>query len=122
MMALSEHQTGSRGLFWLGVCVLSIFFIINLSCLYGCFQILTGGLVIKDTSVTTVVFGLICTINGYVASSATQVLSYFFGSSKGSADKTAAMADAMRSPDPVPVTDPVTPACVNCVNAQTNPA
>ena len=47
---------------------------------------------IKDVAIVATVAGLVGTVVGYVAANAQQVVSYFFGSSRGSADKTAAMA------------------------------
>jgi hypothetical protein len=43
-----------------------------------------------------IVSALIGTVVGYVAANAQQVVGYFFGSSKGSADKTDALAAAVR--------------------------
>jgi hypothetical protein len=43
------------------------------------------------------VFGFLGTVVGYVAANAQQVVSYFFGSSRGSQDKSAAMAEAIKS-------------------------
>jgi hypothetical protein len=82
---------GARGLFWMGIVILAIFFIVITGILYGAFQILTGGFQIKDPSVVAAVMGLIGTVLGYVSAIVQQVANYFFGSSKSSADKTAAM-------------------------------
>jgi hypothetical protein len=41
------------------------------------------------------VVGIIGTLIGYVSAKADQVVSYYFGSSSGSKDKTAAMSDAL---------------------------
>jgi hypothetical protein len=41
------------------------------------------------------IVGIIGTLIGYVSAKADQVVSYYFGSSSGSKDKTAAMSDAL---------------------------
>ncbi len=63
--------------------------------LWGSFEILTGGITVKDIAIVATVSGLIGTVVGYVAANAQQVVSYFFGSSRGSADKTAAISQAI---------------------------
>jgi hypothetical protein len=91
--------TGARGLFWMGMIILFIFFSVITGVLYGAFQILTGGFQIKDPSVVAAVMGLIGTVLGYVSAIVQQVANYFFGSSKSSADKTTEMANMRRSTD-----------------------
>lgn len=91
-----QHNAGDAGVFRLGVVVLITFAAVMGACLYGAYQILTGGMVLKDVAVVAAVSGFLGSIVGYVASNAQQVISYFFGSSKGSADKTNAMADAVK--------------------------
>lgn len=82
--------------FYLGVAVLATFGIVMCVCLYGAYRIMTGGITIKDVAVVAAVSGFVGTIVGYVAANAQQVIAYFFGSSKGSHDKTTAMADAFK--------------------------
>ena len=78
----------------LGFVVLLIFSLITGAALFGCYQLLTGGIKIADVGIVAAVFGLIGTIIGYVSAKADQVTSYFFGSSAGSKQKTDAMASA----------------------------
>jgi hypothetical protein len=93
--ARSKHA-GDRGVFWLGIAVLAIFAVTMTACLYGAYQILVGGITIKDVAVVAAVSGFVGSIVGYVAANAQQVIGYFFGSSKGSNDKTNVMADAVK--------------------------
>ena len=88
-------HSGDQRVFWLGVCVLVTFAAVISGVLFSAHQILLGGLKIADPSTVAVVFTLIGTLVGYVAANAQQVIGYFFGSSKGSSDKTNAMAKAV---------------------------
>lgn len=88
------RSKGDKGVFWLGIAVLITFAATMSASLYGAYQILVGGITLKDVAVVAAVSGFVGTIIGYVAANAQQVISYFFGSSKGSNDKGAAMADA----------------------------
>ncbi len=85
----------NRAVFWLGIAILVTFATLMGFVMYGSFQLLTGGIVLKDVAVASVVSGLIGTVIGYVAGNAQQVVGYYFGSSKGSADKTDALASAV---------------------------
>lgn len=85
----------NKGVFWLGISVLVTFAAVMVGVLWGSFEILTGGITVKDVAIVATVSGLIGTVVGYVAANAQQVVSYFFGSSRGSADKTAAMSSAI---------------------------
>lgn len=90
------QKANGKGLFWMGLIILFIFFVVIAGVLFGAFQILTGGFQIKDPSVVAAVMGLIGTVLGYVSAIVQQVANYFFGSSKSSADKTEAMAEMNR--------------------------
>lgn len=84
--------SGNRGIFWLGIAVLVTFAMVMAGSLYGAYQLLTGGLAVKDVGMVAAVFGFLGTVVGYVAANAQQVVAYFFGSSVGSKQKTDAMA------------------------------
>lgn len=90
-----KAHAGDVGVFRLGMAVLATFFLLMGVVTWGCFELLTGGLRAADPSTVGIVTGLLGTVIGYVAANAQQVIAYFFGSSKGSADKTAAMAAAV---------------------------
>lgn len=82
----------NKGVFNLGIVILLTFAGVMIAVLFGSYQIMTGGITIKDVAIVATVAGLVGTVVGYVAANAQQVVSYFFGSSRGSADKTAAMS------------------------------
>jgi hypothetical protein len=71
--------------FWLGVCVLATFAALMFGVMFGCFLLMTGYFKV-DPNVAAICSGLIGTVVGYVAANAQQVVSYNFGSSKGSKD------------------------------------
>lgn len=93
--ARNAHAS-DRGVYWLGIAVLVTFAGVMGGSLYGAYKILTGGLHITDVGVVAAVFGFLGTVVGYVAANAQQVVSYFFGSSRGSNDKSREMADAIK--------------------------
>jgi hypothetical protein len=92
-----KSNAGDQGVFWLGIGVLIIMLLDVVSTFWLVYSILTGGLQIKDVGIVAAVFGILGTLNGYVAANAQQVLSYYFGSSRGSQDKSAAMAEAIKA-------------------------
>lgn len=83
--------------FRLGITILGIFAGIMGAVLWASFQVLTGGIIIRDIGTVAMVSGLIGTVVGYVASNAQQVVNYFYGSSKGSSDKTESMGRAIQN-------------------------
>lgn len=84
-----------RRVFWLGVAVLIVFLLDVLGTIWLAYQILSDGIKINDVGVVAAVFGLLGTLNGYVAAQAQQVSGFFFGSSKSSADKNTALSSAI---------------------------
>lgn len=88
-------HAGDRRVFWLGVAILTTFAVAVAGVLYSAHQILLTGMQVADPGTAAVVFTLIGTMVGYVAANAQQVISYFFGSSAGSKEKTSAMAKAV---------------------------
>lgn len=87
----------ARGVYWLGICVLVTFAGLMGAVLWGCYNLITGGLQIKDPGTVAVIFTLIGTVVGYLASNAQQVVGFFFGSSHGSQQKTDALSDAVKN-------------------------
>lgn len=77
--------SSNDNVFVLGVCILASFAILMGVVLVGCFLLMTGYFKV-DPNVAAITCGLIGTVIGYVAANAQQVVSYFFGSSKGSKD------------------------------------
>ncbi len=86
---------GDVAVFRLGIAVLAIFALTMAAVLGGIFHMLGGGMKLADAGIIAAVFGLLGSVVGYVAANAQQVVAYFFGSSKGSKDKTDALAAAI---------------------------
>jgi hypothetical protein len=85
---------GNENVFVLGVCILITFGVLMASVLVGCFLMMTGYFKV-DPNIMAVCAGLIGTVVGYVAANAQQVVSYFYGSSKGSKDSGNAIGAAL---------------------------
>jgi len=83
-----------RPMVWIGGAVLASFALLMAAVMYGCFQLLTHPETHIDPTVAPSVAGLVGTIVGYLAGNAQQVVGYWFGSSKGSSDKTHALSMA----------------------------
>lgn len=94
--AVSARQTfgGNENVFVLGVWILSTFALLMATVLVGLFFLMTGRVNV-DPGVLTACGTLIGTIVGYVAANAQQVVSFFYGSSKGSKDSGAAIGQAL---------------------------
>lgn len=90
-------HAADKGVFWLGVAVLVTMALDTAATFWLVYAILTEGLKIKDVGIVAAVFGILGTLNGYIAANAQQVLSYYFGSSRGSQEKSREMADAIKA-------------------------
>lgn len=82
---------------YMGIAVLITFAAVMALVLYACFELLSGGITLKDVTVVAAIAGMVGSVVGYVAANAQQVVSYFFGSSHGSETKTQSMGDYMGS-------------------------
>lgn len=91
-----DAHHGDLGVFRLGLAIILTFGAVMAAVLWGSFELMTGGIKVPDVAVVATAMGLIGTVVGYVAANAQQVVSYFFGSSRGSKDKTDALAQAVR--------------------------
>lgn len=80
--------------FWLGVAVLGTFGAVCFGSLWGAYALLTGKLPVENAAVVGMVSGFVGTVLGYCSANATQVVSFYFGSSKGSEQKSEAMSAA----------------------------
>lgn len=89
-------HAGNQSVYWLGIAVLATFALVMAAAMWGSYLILSGGITIKDIGIVAAVFSFLGTIVGYVAANAQQVISYFFGSSRGSKEKTDAMSNAIK--------------------------
>jgi len=76
---------GNDNVYVLGVCILITFATLMGAVLTGCFLMMTGYFQV-DPNIAAICSGMIGTVIGYVAANAQQVVSYFYGSSKGSKD------------------------------------
>lgn len=93
-----QANSGDRGVFWLGIVILVSYALVILLTLLGAYWLLVkGGIKDMDAGLVAAVFSLVGAIIGYIASDAKQVVSYYFGSSRGSNDKSRDMADAVRA-------------------------
>lgn len=91
-----EAHKGDSAVMKLGIAVLATFAIIMVGVLWTAHTLLLGdSLRATDSGTVAAVFGLVGSVVGYVAANAQQVCAYFFGSSKGSKDKTDALATAI---------------------------
>jgi hypothetical protein len=75
----------NENVFTLGCIILGVFGALMALVLTGCFFLMTGRVTV-DSGTLAVCAGLIGTVVGYVAANAQQVVSFFYGSSKGSKD------------------------------------
>ena len=82
--------------FRLGLTILVSFVIVMSMSLYGLYKIVSGTVTV-DSNLLAAVIGLVGAIIGYFAANAQQVVSYFFGSSAGSTQKSDNITDAINS-------------------------
>ena len=64
--------------------------------LYGCWQLLQGGITIKDVSTVAAISGLVGSVVGYVAANAQTVVNFIYGGSADSTKHADAMAAAVQ--------------------------
>lgn len=82
----ARHVFGSNeNTFVLGSIILAAFGLLMAFVLWGCYFMMTNKVSI-DPSMVAVCASLVGTVVGYVAANAQQVVSFYFGSSKGSKD------------------------------------
>lgn len=77
--------SSNENVFVMGCIILGVFGALMALVLTGCFLLMTGRVTV-DPGTLAVCAGLIGTVVGYVAANAQQVVSFFYGSSKGSKD------------------------------------
>lgn len=92
-----DRHAQNTAVFRLGALVLLSFGLAVGFSMWGSYLLLTKGLGTDiDPGVVAAVFGFLGTVIGYLAANAQQVIGFFFGSSKGSGDKTDAMVLAFQ--------------------------
>lgn len=82
----------NQSVFKLGAVILVAFAASVALSMWGAYLLLNGGIEVKDPGIIAAVFSFLGTIVGYMAANAQQVVSFFFGSSKGSSDKQDALS------------------------------
>jgi len=75
--------------------ILAVWALLTGGTLWGLYQMATGGIQLSDAGLAATVFTLLGSLTGYVSNAAQQILGYFFGSSRGSAEKTTALTEAV---------------------------
>lgn len=92
-----RNNAANRDVFHLGIVILVIYALVLCGSLFGSYAIITGGIVLKDVSTVGIVCTFIGGIIGTIGAMAGQIVSFYFGSSKGSEKKTDQLADAFRN-------------------------
>lgn len=87
-------NAGDDKIFVLAIVILAAFALLVIGVLVVLYQMVAGNIT-ADPGTVAVVAGLIGTIVGYFAANAQQVVSYFFGSSKGSQNSGNAVREAL---------------------------
>lgn len=92
-----KNNSSRDQVWWIAVVILGTFAVVMGAVLFGCYQLLTGGITIKDVSVVAAISGLVGAVVGYVAANAQTVVNFIYGGSLGSEKKTDAMAHAVQT-------------------------
>lgn len=91
-----KNNSNRDAAWWIASLILLTFAVMMAAVLYGCWQLLQGGITIKDVSTVAAISGLVGSVVGYVAANAQTVVNFIFGGSMGSEKKTDAMAAAVQ--------------------------
>jgi hypothetical protein len=89
-------NAANERVFALGVVILATFAGMILAALWGSYAILTGKLPVENAAVVGMVSGFVGTLIGYAAANASQVVSFYYGSSKQGEANASAMASAFQ--------------------------
>ena len=81
---------------WIASLILVTFALMMAAVLYGCWQLLQGGITIKDVSTVAAISGLVGSVVGYVAANAQTVVNFIYGGSADSTKHADAMAAAVQ--------------------------
>lgn len=93
--ARKAHGTDTHVL-WVGVAILVVWSGLTGMTVYGLYALLTGGVKIQDVGLVATIFTVLGSTVGYVSNIAQQVVGYYFGTSRGSAQKTDLLAKSMQ--------------------------
>lgn len=90
------HNSDNDKVFWLGIAILGVFVVVCACAVVGAyFMLFTDSK--PDPGIVAAVFTFIGTTVGYAASNAQSVVNFYFGSSKGSVDKTDALTQSIKA-------------------------
>lgn len=92
-----KSHAGNGDVMTLGIIILIVWAALTGATLFGLYAMLIGGIQLADVGVVATVFTVLGSIVGYVSNIAQQVVGFYFGSSRGSNQKTTVMADAIVS-------------------------
>ncbi len=90
-----KNHHGDRSLTFMGAGVLIAWALLMGMTLGGLYYILIGGAKITDVGMVATVFTVMGSVVGYVSNAGQQVLSYFFGSSRGFDRNTTALRESV---------------------------
>lgn len=90
-----KHNAGNADVLTMGIIILVAWALLMGGTLWALYEMLVGGIQIKDVGVVATVFTVLGSLVGYVSNVAQQVVGFFFGSSRGSAQKTIELANAI---------------------------
>lgn len=92
-----KNNSANRDVFFLACVLLTFYGLILIGALFGCYGIISGGIILKDVSTVGIVCTFLGGLIGTIGAMAGQVISFYFGSSKGSEKKTDQLADAFKN-------------------------
>lgn len=90
-----RNRAPNHDLFVIACGVLGAWVLLTGATLYGLFSVASGDIILADPGIAATVFTLLGSLIGYVSNIAQQVIGFFFGSSRGSDQKTTALAKAV---------------------------
>lgn len=86
---------GNADVLTLGIIILIAWAVLTGATMWGLYLMLTGGIKVVDVGIVATVFTVLGSTVGYVSNIAQQVVGFYFGSSRGSAQKNNLMAEAI---------------------------
>lgn len=90
-----QFNHGDRGITIMGACVLGAWALLMGCTMGGLFYMVISGIKTVDGGMVATVFTVLGSIVGYLSNAAQQVLSYFYGSSRGFDKNTAALRESV---------------------------
>lgn len=90
-LARQAHDGAHSSMMRLSYVVIGAWIVLMAGSIFGLFQLFTGGIKLQDASLAATIFLLLGNMLGRLDGIVQQTIGYWFGSSKGSHDKTAAL-------------------------------